>query len=109
MSDPEANSGSDDDEALGDFNFYAAKVEPRLKKAGIEFRLLDQNSFRVRIGNRVRTFRSGSIEVGYYLIAPGKEPHVEYGVMTDEDLTAVAAKYFDLPISPAGSIEMIDK
>jgi hypothetical protein len=99
----DADKDEGENEALSDFNFYAAKAEQRLRKVGIDFRLIDQSSFRVRIGNRVRTFRSGPIEVGYYLIAPGKEPHIEFGVKTDEDLSEVAAKYFGLTISEYGS------
>jgi hypothetical protein len=92
------NNDGGENEALSDFNYYAARVQPRLKKAGIEVRVINGSSFRVRIGGRLRTFRSGPIEVGYYLIAPGKEPHIEYGVMTDDDLIEVAAKYFGVAI-----------
>jgi hypothetical protein len=38
------------------------------------------------------------IGVGYFFIAPGKEPHVEYGVMTDADLLDAARKYFGIAI-----------
>jgi hypothetical protein len=42
--------------------------------------------------------RVGGNDAGYYFIAPGKKPHVEHGVMTDEDLVDVARKYFALKI-----------
>jgi len=57
-----------------------------------------ERSFQTRTGAKVRTFQTGKAGVGYYFIAPGKEPHVEYGVMTDEDLLVVARKYFGVVI-----------
>jgi hypothetical protein len=97
MTQAEADSGEGDAEALSDFNYYAYKVEPRLKKAGIRLELIDGRSFQVRVGGRVATFRIGN-DAGYYFIAPGKKPHVEHNVMTDEDLVEVARKYFALKI-----------
>jgi hypothetical protein len=98
MTQAEAENGEGDAEALNDFDFYASKVEDRLKKAGIDFREVDARSFRVRAGKRLRSFRTGKIGIGYYFIAPGKEPHVEFGVMTDEDLVNAAGKYFGVAI-----------
>ena len=97
------NNDGGENETLSDFNYYAATVEPRLRKAGVELRVIYGSSFQVRTGEHLRTFRSGPTEVGYYLIAPGKDPHIEYGVMTDDDLIEVASKYFGLTISACGS------
>jgi len=36
--------------------------------------------------------------VGYYFIAPGKAPHIEYGVLTDVDIVQAAAAYFQLAL-----------
>ena len=101
MTEAEANSGGGDAEALGDFNYYIYKVERRLKRVGIELQQVNGRSFKVRDGTRTSLFETGKIGVGYYFIAPGKEPHVEYGVMTDEDLVDAAKKYFGLAIPPA--------
>jgi hypothetical protein len=101
MTGAEANSGEVDAEALGDFNFYAYKVGERLKKAGIEFQQVSGRSFQIRDGMKTRTFQASKIAVGYYFIAPGKGPHVEYGVMTDEDLADAAQRYFGIPIQKA--------
>jgi hypothetical protein len=98
MTQAEADSGEGDAEALSDFNYYAYKVEKRLRKAGIDFHEVGERSFQTRTGAKVRTFQTGKAGVGYYFIAPGKEPHVEYGVMTDEDLLVVARKYFGVVI-----------
>jgi hypothetical protein len=91
-SDPDAN------EALSDFQFFAGSVKAPLRKAGIDFQEADALSFKIRIGMKTRTFKTGKDGVGYYFIAPGKSPHVEYGVMTDVDLLAAARKYLGIPI-----------
>jgi hypothetical protein len=45
---------------------------------------------------KLTTFRPGKVGVGYYLVAPGKDPRVEYGVMTDADLLQLAKEYFGI-------------
>jgi hypothetical protein len=88
--DPDAN------EALADFQLYAASLRAPLRKAGIEFHELYAHSFRLRVGNRLTTFRPIKADVGCYLVAPGKKPRIEYGVMTDSDLLQVANTYFGI-------------
>lgn len=80
--------------ALADFQFYAETVRAPLRKAGIEFHELYTHSFRLRIGTQSITFRPAKITVGYYFVAPGKKPHIEYGVRTDADILQVANAYF---------------
>jgi len=87
----------DTNEALGDFQLYAANLREPLRREGIEFHELYAYSFRVCVGNRSTTFRSVKGNVGYYLVAPGKKPRIEYGVMTDVDLLQVANEYFGIP------------
>ncbi|MGB0063818.1 MAG: hypothetical protein WBP85_05175 [Terracidiphilus sp.] len=94
FSQKDLDTGEGDAEAMDDFSYYADQVEGRLKKAGIEFLSEEAKSFKVRDGARVLSFSGGKISIGYYFIAPGKEPRVEYGVMTDEDILGVAAQYF---------------
>jgi len=98
FSQKEIDNGEGDAAAMDDFGFYASQVAGRLKKAGIEFLPKETRSFKVRVGARVRHFPGGKIDIGYYFIAPGKEPHVEYGVMTDIDLLDAARKYFSIAI-----------
>lgn len=86
----------DMNEALADFQFYAERVRAPLRKAGIEFHELYTHSFRLRIGTQSITFRPAKISVGYYFVAPGKKPRIEYGVMTDSDLLQVANAYFGI-------------
>jgi hypothetical protein len=90
----------DTNEALADFQLYASRVRKALHDQGIEFQEIYALSFRVRRGTRTATFRPGKVKVGYYFVAPGKEPHVEYGVMTDTDLLQVAKGYFALTGAP---------
>ena len=92
--DSELQKDADTNEALSDFQLYASRVREPLKRAGVEFHELYTRSFRVRVGKAVHVFRPGKVEVGYYLIVPGKEPRIEYGVMTDTDLLQVANQYF---------------
>jgi hypothetical protein len=47
-----------------------------------------------RMGKAATTFKPTKVDVGYYLVAPGRKPRVEYGVMTDADLLQVADEYF---------------
>lgn len=95
---PQAKLEKDPDtnEALADFQLYATSVREPLRKAGIEFHELHTHSFRLRVGNKLTTFRPSIVGVGYYLVAHGKDPRVEYGVMTDADLLQLATEYFGI-------------
>jgi hypothetical protein len=85
---------ADSNEALSDFEFYADRVKEPLNRLGIEFTEQFGRSFRVRLENQTRLFTPKAGTCGYYFIARGKEPHVEYGVMTDTDLLLAAKQYF---------------
>lgn len=95
-----ANADADSNEALSDFQFYAGRVKQPLSKLSIDFKELYVRCFRLHLGGGDIVFRPKPDAVGYYLIAPGKKPHVEYGVMTDADLLLVAQRYFGLPVKP---------
>ncbi|HSK45191.1 MAG TPA: hypothetical protein VLA83_15025 [Candidatus Binatia bacterium] len=86
----------DTNEALADFQFYAKNVREPFRKAGIEFHELYANSFQLRDGKRLTTFRPVKVHVGYYLVAPGKKPRIQYGGMTDSDLLQAANEYFGI-------------
>ena len=92
----ELEKDPDTNEALADFKIYAKKVHDWLREAGVEFHELYVHSFRLRVGKRLTTFRPAKANVGYYLVAPGKKPRIEYGVMTDLDLLKVAKEYFGI-------------
>jgi len=90
----EAQLDSDLNEVLADFQLYAARVREPLRKAGVDFRVVSARSFQIRVGDKLTTFHPGAVKVGYYFIAPGKKPLIEYGVATDLDLLATADNYF---------------
>jgi hypothetical protein len=95
---PELKNESDLNEVLSDFQLYYGQASKPLRKAGIDFPDANTLTFRVRIGKNLRRYRMSKSGVGYFFIAPGKEPHIEYGVMTDEDLLDAARKYFGIAI-----------
>jgi hypothetical protein len=94
----EADSGEDNAEALDDFNYYIFKVDKRLQRAGISIQITNALSFQIQTEKKLVTFRPKKTDLGYYFIAPGKEPHIEYNVMTDDDILDAARKYFGLAI-----------
>jgi hypothetical protein len=98
VTDAELEKESDKNEVLSDFQLYASQAAPRLKRAGIDFEVASAVKFRLKYGGSVRTFTAGKIGVGYYFVAPGKKPRVEYGVHDDLDIMEIARKYFRLSI-----------
>jgi hypothetical protein len=96
MTGKQMDANPDLNEVLSDFQLYAAQVRDPLQKAGIDFHQVFAASFRLRIGNKQVTFRPRGVKVGYYLIAPGKKPRIEYGVNTDIGLLQVATDYFGM-------------
>jgi len=86
----------DASEALADFQLSARNVREPFRKAGIEFHEVYAYSFQLREGKRMTTFRPAKVKVGYYLVAPGMKPRIEYGVMTDPDLLQLAHEYFGI-------------
>ena len=92
----ELDKDPDTNEALSDFQYYAGAVREPLKKERILFHELYTYSFRLRVGQTVSTFRPARIQIGYYFVAPGKKPRIQYGVMTDVDLMQMANEYFGL-------------
>ena len=89
----------DTNEALADFQVYAERVREPLLKAGVEFQEVYARAFRIRIGNRVRVFRPGKVEIGYYFVSPTKKAAVEYGVETDFDLFVGVQKHLGITVA----------
>jgi hypothetical protein len=90
----ELDGSPDTNEALSDFQLYARQARTALAARGVAFEELYTRSFRVSDGKRVKVFRPGSVRVGYYFAIPGKKSHLEYGVMTSDDLIDTAERYF---------------
>ena len=85
----------DENEVRADFQLYTGQAKPPLQKMGVALLDTAARTFRIRNGDQTTTFRASS-NVGYYFIAPGKEPRIEYEVMTDVDLVQAAREYFQL-------------
>lgn len=96
VTDEELEKDPDTNEALSDFQLYAAQAREPMKRAGIDFQVISARSFRIRLGKTITNFQADKADVGYYFIAPDRKPRVEYGVMTDSDLMQVAKEYFRL-------------
>jgi len=94
----ELEADPDTNETLADFQFYAAQVREPFHKAGIDFQVVYAAAFQIRFGAKLTTFRPGPVKVGYYFIAPGKRPRVEYGVETDIGLRRIASDYFGITL-----------
>jgi hypothetical protein len=94
----EVDSNQDASEALSDFNYYVFNAQEPLKKVGIEVQIVNERSFRIQTGAKVRNFPNSKARAGYYFIQPGRQPHVEYGVMTDDGLLDTARRYFGMQI-----------
>ena len=92
----ELSNEPDTNEALADFRYYAARVRERAGEVGIDFEEIEASSFSVKCGAKTMVFRPKKTKVGYYFVAPGKSPHVEYGVMTDSDILHIATEYFQI-------------
>jgi hypothetical protein len=90
----------DGDEALADFEFYTGAAQKTLAALGVQVKLAFARSFRVTLDGTTTTFRlrasSHDKFCGYYLIAPGKMPRVEYGV--DTTINQTAAEYFGIKL-----------
>jgi hypothetical protein len=93
----ELEKDPDTNETLADFQAYAARVREPFKKSGIELHELYTHSFQLRVGKTVATFHPTKEQIGYYFVAPGKKPRIEYGVLTHADLLDIAHVYFGTP------------
>jgi hypothetical protein len=87
-------------EALSDFDFYLPAAEETLKRAGVQVHAVFKvKSFQVKMGSRWRTVKPRE-KVGYYFIAPGHEPRLEFGVEDTETIVDFAREYFRLKTLP---------
>jgi hypothetical protein len=85
-------------EALADFQVYADRASEPLKKAKVDFRVVYAEAFQIRDGKKLVTFRTTTVGIGYYFVAPGMKPAVERGVMTHTDLFDCVRKYFGIVV-----------
>jgi hypothetical protein len=98
-------------ESLYDFKSYLPAAENTLRWAGVQVHAVFRvKSFQVKMGSRWRTVKPRESGVGYYFIAPGREPRLEFGVEDSETIVDFAREYFRLktlqpmPYPRAGTI-----
>jgi hypothetical protein len=96
VTEKELKGDPDTNEALADFQEYTSRVRAPLMKLGVNFKEVYASSFRVTVSGKTSTFRPGAVGVGYYFVAPGNKPRVEYGVNTDIGIISVAKEYFGI-------------
>jgi len=94
MTDADLAKDSDANDALADFQFYAGTVRGLLDNMGIGFEEVYTTVFDIKCDGKTTKFRPKRGAAGYYLVAPGRAPRVEYGVMTNTDLLEIASAYF---------------
>lgn len=94
----EVDRNPDTGEAISDFQFYINETGKKFKEAGIKVVEVYEPNFRIQTGKSIRLFPNPKGLAGYYFVAPGRGPHVEYNVMTGEDLIDAARRYFRVPI-----------
>jgi hypothetical protein len=89
-------------EALNDFLFYLPAAEDKLKEAGVHVNTVFKvDRFQVKAGSKWRTIKPPrGRDVGYFFIAPGREPHIELGVEDTESILIAAGDYFRLNALP---------
>ena len=90
---------SDLNDALDDFQWYVREAREPFAKAGVRLHEVYAQRIVVRIGRTTKTLIPGEPKVGYYFIAPGREPLVSYGVDRDEGLFDTAREYFGIAIT----------
>jgi hypothetical protein len=88
------NRDTDLNESLSDFQHHLQGAKPTLENAGIKIHEIYTKSFTLKLPASTTTFKPKDAYVGYYFIMPGKNPKIQYGVMTDIDLLYIASDYF---------------
>ncbi len=95
----EVDEDQDLAEILSDFQYHLGRAREHLERRGVSVYELYTAEIRIHEAGAVRTFvpDSDRVNLGVYLVSPGQEPQILYGVMTDVDLLMAAHLYFGLP------------
>jgi hypothetical protein len=96
--------------ALDQQQTYWADTYSRLQDLGVAALNQPGIRFRVQDGERERIFvaSADSSDIGYLLVAPGRDFHVLYRLRFPDDLVAAAKSYFDLDRG-AGHARVLDR
>jgi hypothetical protein len=95
----EADSDSDVNEALSDFQYYLPGMAKGLARRGVRMAVRFARPVRILVSGDTITWpvRADSGGVGYLFLTPGKRPMTRWGVNTDSGLLEDAASYFGPP------------
>lgn len=81
-------------ESYRDFQRYVASAKQQLERHGVKVEQAVATSFTVQLGTAKMRFTPVRRQCGYYFLAPGRQPQVAYGVISDDDIVRGAQRYF---------------
>jgi hypothetical protein len=84
----------DTKESYNDFRRYVSAARVRLARHGVKVEQAVAISFTVQLGTAKMRFTPVRRQCGYYFLAPGRQPQVAYGVISDDDIVRGAQRYF---------------
>jgi len=84
----------DTKESYSEFRHYVASAKQQLQRHGVRVEQAIGTSFSVQVGTRKVRFTPVRRQCGYYFLAPGRQPQVAYGVISDDDIVRGAQRYF---------------
>jgi hypothetical protein len=81
-------------ESYRDFQRYVAAAKSQLERHAVKVEQVVATSFTVQLGTAKMRFTPVRRQCGYYFLAPGRQPQVAYGVISDDDIVRGAQRYF---------------
>jgi hypothetical protein len=87
-------SDPDTKESYNEFRRYVSAARLRLARHGVKVEQAVAASFAVQLGTAKMRFTPVRRQCGYYFLAPGRQPQVAYGVISDDDIVRGAQRYF---------------
>lgn len=99
VSQKDVDADQDLAEVLSDFQYHLGGAREHLERKGVSVYELYTTEIRIHESGEGQIFVPDKErgDLGFYLVSPGKEPQVMYGVMTDVDLLIQAHHYFGFP------------
>ena len=95
----EIDSSSDEATALDDFGYHLASAHDSLRALGFRIVSVGSRTLTVVNGGATTTFRvpRDSADLGFYYVAPGRDPVVYYGAQAEDALIDFAHAYLARP------------
>ena len=88
-------------EMLDDFHFHLNSAAETLRAAGVSIHVVPAGEIRILDGDRVRVLAppSDGSDLGYYMVAPGRESSLALGIYTDVDLIEAVGRHLGIGAS----------